>query len=380
MGEKMPLVSVIIPTYNHARFVTQTVNSALAQTYPHVEVIVVDDGSVDDTRAVLDHYGQQISYLYQENRGPSAARNLGVRAARGDYFLFLDADDAVPPNKLDLQVSLLEARPDFGLVYSGWQYVDEGGTQILGEGRPGKQGQVLKELLCRTLSFPPAAAVVRRKCLERVGLFDESLRGTEDTAMWTRIAAAGYAFGYADRPLLQYRVVKGSVSSNNASQARNEFARLDKFFASPNLPADVKALEAEAYSALHYEFGAKSYHAGEIELGKDHIRKAISICPPLASDKEWLLEWIAGYALGPRVEEPRRLIELIFDNLPPEATMLRTLRRRALGRYHVATAFSSYQNHHLRRVRRHILPALWGDPTIVRNRGFVSIAVRSLFA
>lgn len=197
--------------------------------------------------------------------------------------------------------------------------------------------------------------------------------------MWIRIARAGYAFGYVDLPLFQYRVVRGSMSSQIANQARDEFARLDKFFAAPDLPDDIQALEAEAYSVLYYEFAAKYYHAGEIELGQNHLRKAISTCPSLASDKEWLLEWIAGYALGPHVDEPRQLIDLIFDNLPPEATTLRSLCRRAHGRYHTAAAFSAYQTHQLSRIRSHILPALRGDPSIIRNRGFIRIAVRSLF-
>lgn len=374
----MPQVSVIIPTYNHARFVAQAVESALAQTYDDVEVIVVDDGSTDHTQAALAGYSASIKYIYQEHKGLSQARNRGVLAARGDYLVFLDADDLLPADKLALQVPLLDARPDLGLVYSGFQYVDEQNTQVLHESRPNKQGHVLKDMLRRTLFFPPGTAVVRRECLDRVGPFDESCPAAADTDMWIRIARAGYAFGYVDQPLFQYRVVKGSMSSRTASQARDEFARLDKFFAAPGLPDDIKALEAEATAALHYEFGAKYYHAGEIELGQGHLRAAISSCPSLASDKEWLLEWIAGYALGPHVDEPRRLIDLIFDHLPPEATTLRSLRRQAHGRYHAAAAFSAYQTDQPKEIRSHIWPALSGDPSIIRNRGFVRIAVRSL--
>lgn len=113
----MPRVSVIIPTYNHAQFVVQAVESALAQTYADLEVIIVDDGSTDDTQAVLARYGAEINYIYQENQGLSAARNAGISVARGDYFLFLDADDLVLANKLELQVSIVDAQPDFGLVY-----------------------------------------------------------------------------------------------------------------------------------------------------------------------------------------------------------------------------------------------------------------------
>ncbi|MDH4209012.1 MAG: hypothetical protein OEV76_09060, partial [Anaerolineae bacterium] len=233
--------------------------------------------------------------------------------------------------------------------------------------------------LRRTFFFPPGAAVVRRECLDRVGLFDESFPAAADTDLWIRIAKAGYAFGCVDRPLFQYRVVKGSMSGHLANQARDEFARLDRFFAAPDLPDGIRALEAEAYSALHYEFGAKYYHASEIELAQDHLRQAVSICPSLASDTEWLLEWIAGYALDPHVDEPCRLIDLVFDNLPPEVMILRSLRRRAYGRYHTAAAFSAYRTRQLKKIRSHVLPALRGEPSVIRNRGFVRIALQSLF-
>jgi glycosyltransferase involved in cell wall biosynthesis len=374
----MPRVSIIIPTYNSAQFIAQAVDSVLAQTYPDFEVIVVDDGSTDDTQSVLAPYSQRIRYIHQANKGPSAARNKGILAAWGDYILFLDSDDLIPPNKLELQIPPLEAHPDSGLVYSAWQHINENGTRIWGEMRPNKQGRVLKDLLRRSFYFPPGAAVIRRDCLAKVGTFDETIKGTEDTDMWLRIARAGYAFEYFDQPLFLYRVVKGSLSSNVTSQAQNEFAVLDKFFVDPDLPKDIRALKDEAYSMLHYEFGAKHYHSGDVELGRDHIRQASAICPSLSENKEWLLEWLAGYALGPTVEDPHRLLDLIFDNLPLEATTLRSLRRRAHARYHIAAAFSAYRNHRLKDVRQHVLPALIGDPFIIRNRGFVRIAAQSL--
>lgn len=459
MRSCLPRVSVIIPTHNHARFVAQAVESALAQTYPNVEVVVVDDGSTDETRNLLSRYEGQINYIYQENQGPSAARNTGFLASQGDYLLFLDSDDLIPPNKLELQVPLLEVRPDFGLVYSGWQYINEDGTQVLGEARPVRQGQLLKDLLRGSFFCIPGAALIRRECLERAGLFDESLRGEADTDMWIRLARAGYAFGYVDQVLLQYRIVQGSMSSQARNQVQDMFARLDKFFADPDLPDDIRVLKTEVYSISHYTAAARFYRAGEIEAGRDHLRQAISTCPSLASDKMWLLrqisgvaldfqtddpfasldklfadpdlpdeikgleaeayslahydtmaryyrageielgrdhlhqaistcpslskgwllEWIAHAALARQTDDPRQFIDLFFDNLPPEATALRSLRRRAHGRYHVAAAFLAYQNHQFKEVRRHTLPALVGEPAIIGNRGFISISLRSLF-
>jgi len=376
----MPQISVIIPTYNNARFIIEAVDSVLAQTYADFEIIVVDDGSSDNTQAVLAGYDGRLTYIYQENKGVAAARNRGSWAAQGNYLLFLDADDRIPANKLELQVPLLKANSHLGLVYSGWQHIDETGARVLGEVRPNKQGHVLKDLLRRSFYFPIATALVRRECFERVGGFDEALRTAEDTDLWIRIAAAGYAFGYVDQPLFQYRLLSGSLSRNVADHARDEFARLAKFFANPRLPGDIQALKEEAYSTLQYEIATKYYEAGEVELAQEHLRKAIATYPPLSSNEEWLLEWIAGYALDPRVNDPYQLLNRIFDNLPPEATTLRSLRRRAYGRYHTAAAFSAYRNHRLKDIRQHILPAMLGEPSIIRNRGFVRIAAQSLLA
>jgi len=374
----MSQVSVIIPTFNSARFVSQAVDSVLAQTYPDLEMIVVDDGSTDHTQAVLAGYGREIRTIYQENRGPAAARNMGFLTSHGDCVLFLDSDDRLKPNMLELLVSSLKAQPDLGLVYSAWQQINEDGTRVLGEVRPNKQGQVLKEIVRRDLFFFPGAAVIRRECLERVGPFDESLYGCEDADMWLRLARAGYAFGYIDLPLFQYRFHAGSITGNiDLRQVRSWLASLDKFFADPDLPDEIRALEGEAYSILHYETAARYYRAGQIELGQDQIRKAILRRPEM--DSQWLLEWIAGSALDPRTSDPGRFINLLFDNLPPEATNLRTLRRRAHGRCHTSATFKAYQSHQFKQVRRHILPALIGDPATIRNRGFMRIAAESLF-
>jgi glycosyltransferase involved in cell wall biosynthesis len=378
-SDSLPRVSVIIPTYNLPELLQVTIESVLAQTYPNVEIIVIDDGSTDDTTTMMAQYFGQVTYIRQANRGVAAARNAGIRVASGEFFCFLDHDDLIPINKFELQASFLDAKPEFGLVYSGWQYINEDGTQVLGEVRPNKQGKLLKDLLRRSFFLIPGSVVMRRECLERVGLFDESIPAAADTDMWVRIAKDGYLFGYIDQLLFQYRLVTGSMSAGNTSHAQDEFTRLDKFFADTSLPNDIKSLKAEAYSAVHYEFGARYYHAGEIKVAQDHIRKAISICPSLSENKEWLLEWIAGYVLEPKVENPHQLIDIIFDNLPPEVATLRSLRRRAHGRYHTAAAFSAYQNHRIKEIRRHILPALIGDPSIIRNRGFVRIALQSMF-
>jgi len=373
----MPAVSVIIPTYNQAHFVAQAVESALAQTHPDVETIVVDDGSTDGTPSVLAAFGDAIRTIRQENKGLPAARNAGFRASRGEYVLFLDSDDVILPEKLARHVALLEAEPRFGLTYSAWQQVDAGGTRVLGQVRPNRQGHLLADLLRRTCFFFASAAVVRRRCLERVGLFDESLPWGEDADVWLRLARAGYPFGYLDLPLLRYRIHAGSMTANvNPEQVRGWLAVLEKFFADPDLPRDVRALEAEAYAVLHYETAGRYYRVGEIQMAQRHLRQALRTCPAL--DREWFLDWVAGTALDPRTSEPEEFIDRVFDNLIPEAVHLAPLRRRARGRYHAAAAFSASAGQDHRKVRRHVLPALAADPSLARDCGFLKIATQSL--
>ena len=378
----MPKVSVIIPTYNRERFITETIDSVLAQTYRDFEVIVVDDGSTDNTQAVLAQYADRITTIYQENKRQPAARNTGLRAAHGEYILLLDSDDLIPPEKLAVQVAFLDTHLEFGLVYSGWQNINEDGTCILGEMRMNKQGYVLKDLLRRQLYFTPGAALVRRDCFAQVGGFDESLSCGDDTDMWLRIARNGCAFGYIDQLLLIHRIHEDGVYAKSLTpgQVRDRFTSIDKIFADPELPEDVKAIQAEVYGYLHYETAARYYSAKDVKIGQKHLREAVIICPALASNKTWLLEWIAGFTLGPRVENPHHLIDWIFDNLPQEATTLHSLRRQAHGAYHIAAAFAAYQNQRIKDIRKHILPALLCNPYIIRNRGFISISIQSLLA
>jgi len=124
----VPKVSIIIPTYNYAHFITEAIQSVLSQTFQDFEVIVVDDGSTDNTREVLAQFGNKIRYIYQENRGLSAARNTGILNSSGQYLCFLDSDDSLLPEKLELQVKLLDSKVDVDLVYTWWYLVDENGN------------------------------------------------------------------------------------------------------------------------------------------------------------------------------------------------------------------------------------------------------------
>jgi Glycosyl transferase family 2 len=224
-----PLITAVIPSYNYGHFVTTAVESALAQTYADVEVIVVDDGSTDDTRERLAPYLDRIHYLHQENGGLSAARNTGIRAATGDWIALLDADDAWHPCKLELQMRCLQKlSSDVGLLATGsftdqresWPNVDERNAAVVQYG--------LEDVLGVTY-FGPSGALIRKSCLEEVGLFDSALRSVEDRDMWIRLACC-CKLAKLQLPLLFYRIHAASLSNKGLAMERYERQVLAKAF------------------------------------------------------------------------------------------------------------------------------------------------------
>ena len=182
-----PLVSVIIPTYNGARFLAQTVESVLAQTYPNVEVLVVDDGSTDETPAVVSGYGERVRYVRQVNSGTAAARNRGIARACGQYVALLDHDDLWLPHKLERQLPAFAGDPSIGVVFAEIEFFRTETGEVTAQYFPGVELGPHDLLAHRVL--PIQTVVFRRSALEAVGPFDVSLRGTDDWDMGIRLAA-----------------------------------------------------------------------------------------------------------------------------------------------------------------------------------------------
>jgi glycosyltransferase involved in cell wall biosynthesis len=214
----MPRVSVTIPTFNCARYLGRAIDSALAQTYPDYEIVVVDDGSTDDTRAVLAPYGDRIRYVYQSNGGLSSARNLALARATGELIAYLDADDLWAPRRLETQVAFLDAHPECGFVHSDVTIIDEADRVLhrrfnAESGRPVPQGHCTLDLL-RHCHVQVPTVLERRACIDRVGTFDGRLKTAQDYLHWICIAMDGFAVGYVDEPLAMYRRTASSLSSS----------------------------------------------------------------------------------------------------------------------------------------------------------------------
>ncbi|HSB70234.1 MAG TPA: glycosyltransferase [Candidatus Methylomirabilis sp.] len=294
----VPMVSVVIPTHNYAGFVREAIDSVLAQTYRDVEVVVVDDGSTDDTAAVLDAYGARIRRIHQEQRGLPAARNAGIRASRGRLVGFLDSDDLWCAEKLGHQVPVLESTPSAGMVYCDTElFEDAAGTSLGRHGAtvPHVSGQVLPALVLGNFILSPTP-LVRREVLERVGLFDERLKSSEDWDLWLRIAC-GHEIAYVDRVLTRYRFHGRNMHKNQGRMLDSQLQVLEKLFARADLPACVSGLRGLAFGQVHVHFGVNYFWNDQFAEARRELGRALRSNPRLLRDRD-ILEKYVGCLLG----------------------------------------------------------------------------------
>ena len=211
MCDKHPTVSVVIATYNYGRFLSEAIDSVLAQTFKDFEVIVVDDGSTDNTSEVILIYlsRHNFHYIKKENGGQASAKNRGIDESKGEFIAFLDADDVWFPTKLERQMPLF-SDPRVGVVYSKRVLIDLYGNERPFEHPKLYRGPVLDQIFINNfVCF--SSAIVKRQCFEKVGKFDESLPMSIDYDLWLRMALH-YHFDYVDAHLVMYRVGHGQMS------------------------------------------------------------------------------------------------------------------------------------------------------------------------
>jgi glycosyltransferase involved in cell wall biosynthesis len=214
----VPRVSIIIPTFNCALYIGYAVESVLNQSYRDYEVIVVDDGSTDETVEIVTRYRQKVRYFYQANSGVSAARNRALSEASGAFVAYLDADDLWYPQKLDRQMEFFDGHAECGLLHSDVSVIDEQDQIVHARfnaetARAVPQGYCMEDLL-RRCHIQTLTVVERRECIDKVGGFDERLPVTQDYMHWLQIALNGWAVGYIDEPLAKYRWRAGSLMSS----------------------------------------------------------------------------------------------------------------------------------------------------------------------
>lgn len=267
----MVKVSVIIPAYNGDRYIGEAIDGVLAQTYDDYEIIVVDDGSTDNTFQVIQQYGDRLKYLSQANEGVAASRNLGLKASQGEYIAFLDQDDIFLPHKLASQVALLEQDSDLGMVNSGWQIVDPQG-EFQSAVEPWKQIPELS--LANLIIWKPVflgAMLFRRTWLERSPGFDTSLEQTPDVDLVLRLAGMGCTAAWVEETTVKYRQHQSNASNDTLLQAQELDRVVTKFFSQSDLSPEIKSLKDESrYQTLIWS-AWRLYHTGHLAEMEEYL-------------------------------------------------------------------------------------------------------------
>jgi glycosyltransferase involved in cell wall biosynthesis len=352
-----PSASVIIPTYNSASHVFDAVSSVLAQTWPKIEIIVVDDGSTDGTEDYLRPFFDRIQYVYQNNSGRSAARNRGIKLATGDYVAFLDADDLWYPTKLEKQITALNFCPGTNWAYCKVFLVDNQGEPLsskfwpehFGSGRPGSH-EVLVDLLLGGFEISTSSVVVRRDVLIEAGFFDESLETSEDTNLWIRLAAIS--------PLLFQPEVLGTRQVNTEITFQERMvsykyayyglravqAGLNRLGLDPQSdPIARQALSRSLMNSAFIEFAQGSFDVARKYWQKAEVlsRNKLS-CDRLALQLVYFALGVARYHRdGPVHAE--HILRNLLAKLPVETQAQKKIRRIAFAELFAAASFM-YQN------------------------------------
>jgi glycosyltransferase involved in cell wall biosynthesis len=273
--EHAPAVSIIMPAYRAAAYIADALDSVFAQTFKSYEVIVVNDGSPDaaELERVLEPYMERIVYIRQENRGLSGARNTALRAARGRFIALLDADDIWLPNYLEAQTALMLADSSLDVLYPDAEVfgdAPEAGQRFM-EMCP-STGDVTFESLVRQECNVMICAMARHETVLRVGLFDESLRSSEDFDLWLRIVKAGGRIAYHREVLVRYRKRRGSLSSDPVWMCRHILMVLEK--AERNLELNREEREALLQATARFR-AMQRFHEGKRAFFEGDAKGAI---------------------------------------------------------------------------------------------------------
>ncbi len=302
----IPKVSVVVPAYNVSHYIEDALRSLQHQSFKEFEVLIVDDGSTDNTAEIVKPYVKsdpRFQLWQKQNGGLSSARNHGIRHARGEYIALLDGDDVYHPDKLARHVATLNHHPEVGVVYSASQAIRDDGkpTPIYLSGKP-VHSEPLLALLCKNFIGHGSNAVFRRSLINEVGEFDETLRSSEDIDFWLRIATTRKWQFYREKSTLCYYRVRPSGLSFNVAQMQRctEQVIQSAYQRSPQL---VKPMLPTAYAYMYRYLARLSLQGGNLDQASHFIDKALAC------------NWSIFY------RDPRSLLTLLAVRLAPLAKL-----------------------------------------------------------
>ncbi len=297
-----PRVSVIIPCYNGGRFLHATLESALAQTMADIEVLLVDDGSTDNTKEVADSIADsRLCYLWQSNAGPAAARDHGFRTARGEYLAFLDADDVWLSTMLERCITVLDAAPpEVGTVTTDYRFIGPDGQMLeRASGWKPWRGDVFERLL-QEIPFVGPGIVWRRECFESIGGFDLTPEMNDDWLNWLRIARKGYLFEAIPEKLVSIRRHDGNITRVQAWRVIQwRLNALDAICREGNVPEDI---QARAHAAVYWIGTQQAFTDHDFSRAEEWWLRTVACDPAvLRRDETYYVLILAGQAGGDAV-------------------------------------------------------------------------------
>jgi glycosyltransferase involved in cell wall biosynthesis len=274
-----PKISVILTTYNGSSrgYLSSAIESVLAQSYQNFELLIVDDGSTDNTKKRCSFYleNDRIRYIYQENSGLAAARNTGIRASSGEFLCFLDDDDVWKPEKLQKQLEFIQNRlsgvNNWGLIFTWLELINEQGEVISYRGHH-QEGRLYRSLLFGNTVDAPSSVLIRREVFDNVGLFDESFENCQDWDMWLRISKEYMIFPVKEY-LVQHREHRNRISFDNEKIFRYENAVIEKALATA--PADISP--RAVYASCHMNRSICYFAADEFQQFRKMFLKGVKI-------------------------------------------------------------------------------------------------------
>lgn len=390
----MPTVSAIIPNFNNAAYVATAITSVLAQPYTDVEIIVVDDGSTDESRAVIAQFGERVRYLWQANQGLAGARNSGIRVAQGDWIALLDADDQWLPSYLETMLALVDRHADGTLYYCAAQCMDQHGQDLPRVlGAPAGPPETTYQTLVRANFLIPSTILMRRQVVVDAGLFDQALRSCEDWDLWLRLGPQRRFIG-TSACLVRYRVHNSSLSANVIGMHQAAQAVIEKNFG-PN-DGQFQAwsrTKKRAYGGLYRYFALTLVQRqNNWAAATTFLSTALQIDETLATDLDLFYElaWgdqSVGYRgtthnlnLAFNTAQIEQMLQTIYTNSTAagQGPAAAAHYRRLCGTAYYALGLACYHTGHLAASRRFFLTALRQRPELGCDRRLSGNLMRSL--
>jgi len=375
-----PLVSVIIATYNRADYVGESINSVLNQSYQNVEIVVIDDGSTDNTKNVLSQYKNKIKYIYQENKGQAAARNNGIRESKGEFIAFLDSDDLLMPGAIELQVNALSSESNIKLAYGRIMEIDSKGRAIVTHrnNQRYKSGSVYGDLLLDYF-IQTSTVMVRKECFNHIGYFDESIRGTEDWDMWLRISRH-FKVQCIDAIIAKYRVHNANSIGNIDKLFKNELKVLRKHF------RFIKSddIKRNALFNIFYEYSCQLFYQNRDAEGQLKLEQAFTVYPKKLLERDtynrWARNFIPRYdrtkfSIGKKIDKIENgifsFLESFFEN------RFKEYKNRAFSLAHAEIGILFYLCRNLKKARFHLIKANLLNPRLMLKPIIASTFLKS---